>query len=549
MDFKRLGIVLLLVAIAIALLGWNHVFELRFEEPRRAIVTWEMLHFKDFLRPTIQGWSYYNKPPFFNLVMGVFCWLLGSFDEWVIRLPSILSLLATGFLFYRVSKPYIGQAAALGIGLLTLTSSEIFFHSTIYSGEIDLFFLFLTTSQVLAIFVFQQKGNYIALFLTSYFIAACGVLTKGLPSIAFQGITILAWLIASKSWKKLFHWSHFVGIALFVLMIGGYFYAYSFYDDAGAFAANLFKEASQRTATENSFGQVLAGIAKFPLTVAFLLLPWLFLVVYCFRKGFWNTVKNNPFLHFSVVFILANIILYWLSPGVKRRYLFMFIPFLFGIIAHFFVKFHTERTKLSNIVDGIWTFFICLISLAFLAFPFIPVTADVSGVWMWSILFFLLAVGIVYTYLKQKNRLVRLLFVVGIVVLARFGFNVIFMPGQAAKSDSMIYRGLTEEVLAITQQAEIHFGDDVINYEKNISFGPWHVGSYSLKRPPFFNYQIPYYLSKANGHVMQFDEEIQADVFYILPKAKAERLEMNVYKEFYPSKHKDRLWALAKKEQ
>ena len=547
MDFKRLGIFVLIFTLVAVLLGWNHIFELRFEEPRRAIVTWEMFNQQNPIKPTIHGWAYYNKPPFFNWVVGAFASVFG-FSEWVMRFPSILALLFSGVLFYRVGKKYLDKVSALYIGLFTATSSQIFFHSAVFSAEIDLFFLFLTVAQVLSIFVFHEKKQYLLMFTLSYALAAGGVLTKGLPSIAFQGITLLAWLLVNKQWKLLFGWQHILGFLLFVGLLGGYFYLYSLQDDALAFASNLFKEASQRTALENTFLKSLGGFALFPFKLIQLLFPWSLLLIFTIRKSFWAEIKTNKFLFFSAVFILANIPLYWLSPGVKSRYLFMFFPFIFAIISHFFVKYHNEDKKAYRILDKFWMVLIVLIGLAFLVLPFIKLTASVSLVWVRVVFLVGLTGGLFYLYQQHKDRVTRLFLVVMLIIIARLGYNLVFMLGQLEASDSMIYRDLTTEILEITQDEEVRFGDEVLNYKKEIALGPFFSTTYKLKRPPFFHYQIPYYLSKTNGHVMQFDEEIVAKVFYILPKEKAEKLEMKVYKEFYPSKKKDRLWALAKKE-
>jgi len=552
MNFKRFGIPFLFMFIPLVFLGWNHLYELRFEEPRRAIVTWEMMHFGDPIKPTIHGWAYYNKPPFFNWIMAFFCWLFNSFEEWAIRLPSTLSLLATGFLFYRVGRKHLGNSAALLVGFFSLTSYEILIHSSVYAGEIDLFFLLLTTSQALTIFIFHQRKQYFWMFCLSYFLAACGVLTKGLPSIAFQGITILAWLLVSGDWKLLFNWRHFVGIFLFIGLLGGYFYLYSLVDDAGAFAANLFKEASSRTALENTFLKSVTSIALFPLKFLQLLLPWSLLIIYLFRKGVWQELQQQPFLWFSFVFIVANIPLYWLSPGVKTRYVFMFIPFMYNIIAYFFIKFKDTDLPIYQWLDKLWAFVISLIGLAFLALPFAPYTKEAPLIWLSTLILVSLAGGCIYLYFKQQDRFVKILLVLTVILTVRLGYNMVFMPIQVETlSKSMIYRELNEEIMAITKDQPVHYGEDAMLLQKDIKIGPWET-SYQLKRPPFFHYQIPYYLSKTNGFVMQFDEELQPDTFYLLPKMKAARLQMEVFKEFYPSGGKkkranpEELWVLAK---
>jgi 4-amino-4-deoxy-L-arabinose transferase-like glycosyltransferase len=63
---------LFLLLILLALFGGLGIMDLRGEEPRRALVAWEMIRQANYLQPTIQGLPYYNKPPVFNWVVAVF---------------------------------------------------------------------------------------------------------------------------------------------------------------------------------------------------------------------------------------------------------------------------------------------------------------------------------------------------------------------------------------------------------------------------------------------------------------------------------------------
>ena len=180
-----------LLLILISFFGWNNTIELRAEEPRRAIVSIEMVLSGNYIVPKINGWNYYNKPPVFNWVMVLFFKLFDSFDEWVVRFPSLLAFLATAILNFYIVKRFLKKEAALLSSLFFLTSADLLFYGTINAGEIDLFFCFLVYTQVMAIFWFFEKKQFGKLFLISYLFAAIGTLTKGPPSIAFQGLTLL----------------------------------------------------------------------------------------------------------------------------------------------------------------------------------------------------------------------------------------------------------------------------------------------------------------------------------------------------------------------
>ena len=53
-------------------------YPLNGDEPRRAIVSIEMLHSGNYILPTTMGWEYYNKPPVYNWIMTLCMFFTGS---------------------------------------------------------------------------------------------------------------------------------------------------------------------------------------------------------------------------------------------------------------------------------------------------------------------------------------------------------------------------------------------------------------------------------------------------------------------------------------
>src|SRR3954451_16165399 len=85
----------LLILILIGFSGSLAAMELRAEEPRRAIVSMEMMLGKEWIVPKIHGWNYYNKPPFFNWIMALFFKISGSFSEPRVMMPYFFYFLFT----------------------------------------------------------------------------------------------------------------------------------------------------------------------------------------------------------------------------------------------------------------------------------------------------------------------------------------------------------------------------------------------------------------------------------------------------------------------
>ncbi|HAD98217.1 MAG TPA: hypothetical protein DCG19_12475, partial [Cryomorphaceae bacterium] len=131
---QRNLVFLILGLLAVAVFGWLGYIELRAEEPRRAIVSLEMYLSGNWIVPQINGWTYYNKPPVFNWLMMLFFEITGSFSEWVVRLPSLLSYLVLGLLHYRYVKQYINQKVALFASLFWLTSADLLLYGSVNTG-------------------------------------------------------------------------------------------------------------------------------------------------------------------------------------------------------------------------------------------------------------------------------------------------------------------------------------------------------------------------------------------------------------------------------
>ncbi|MDB4105055.1 glycosyltransferase family 39 protein [Salibacteraceae bacterium] len=102
-----------LFLLVVCILGFNHVLELRAAEGRRAIVTFEMMQNNNWIVPYQYGYPYYNKPPFYNWVIGSSFILFGTINEFALRFPGVLSLLLTAFLIYSIGKNYLNNHVAL----------------------------------------------------------------------------------------------------------------------------------------------------------------------------------------------------------------------------------------------------------------------------------------------------------------------------------------------------------------------------------------------------------------------------------------------------
>ena len=135
--------VLAMVLTAGAMLLMLGKAPLYLEEPRRAIVAMEMAWSGNYWASTLLGEWYYNKPPVFTWVLLGFSWIggkfgTGPFEEFWLRLPSILSAWAIAGLLYRVGRQELHAQFGARAGLLFLSFGSILLFFSMLA-EIDLF--------------------------------------------------------------------------------------------------------------------------------------------------------------------------------------------------------------------------------------------------------------------------------------------------------------------------------------------------------------------------------------------------------------------------
>ncbi len=515
MDTKKRIIILLSFALLlISLFSHLNYIGLRAEEPRRAIVGMEASITGNMIVPQIHNQPYYNKPPVFNWVLVAFFEMFSSFEEWIVRLPGILSLLAISILNFFLARKYINREAALLSTLLFLISGDILFYASVNAGEIDLFYTLLVFLQITSIFVFSQKGKYLHMFLFSYFFAAIGLLTKGLPSVAFQGITIILILFMNRKFKLFFNWRHFSGIALFLCITSFYFYIYSQNEDVSGFLVNLFKESSQRSPNEAQGLTILNQLIRFPFQFLQIMLPGSALIIFLFRNNFMKILKMNSLVKFSAVFLICNILLYWFSPGVKNRYLYMFFPFAYMILAFFYTRKDEWNKRINPWLDRIFGGTIILFIILFVLYPFFDEVNSAAGYpVLIAVAFTLVFSAIFYLYLRWRE--LRIYLFIFAVIFLRFGFNYAFLPQIKADSRTQKYMKDINNILEITRDEKIWFTGEPYIFEPDISLFNHEIKKVRLKTPPTLSYQIPYYITKSNGYILEYDEIPKKGRYYL----------------------------------
>ena len=348
---KKKTYLLLLLAYAFVIFFNSGKQALLADEPIRALGALEM-EISGSAIPTLNGEVYTNKPPLYNWILLGFFKVTGSHSEFVVRLPALLSLLLFGFLIYYFFKK-LGSSEDLAFwtAFATLCGGNLLFYSSLL-GHIDALYASVVFSQIALLILHAKAGKWSHFFLVSALLTFIGFMLKGLPSFVFQGISVLVILQHYKAWKKLWTAS-FPGAAILLLsLVSLYLWYYSGFVQIDDYVGNLWNESSKRTAIEKDLWQSVKHILLFPLQYVLDTAPYSLLIGLWFlpsvRKAMLKTDQNKLLLKL----FLFNIIIYWLSPDNRTRYIFMLQPILFYLLFSMAYDYFSDHGTMFR--RGLW---------------------------------------------------------------------------------------------------------------------------------------------------------------------------------------------------
>jgi len=479
-----LGLILLAYFVD---LGYNPIMA---DEPTRAVVAMEMMFSDNYIVPTINGELYYNKPPFYNWILVGTFWLTGSFSEGVLRLPSVIPLMLFGLTIWAVTRHYVGDKEGLYAGIMYVTCGRMLIYSGLL-GHIDIFYSLLTFLGFIAVWHYYQRDQLLWLFVITYLITAIGFLCKGLPSVVFQGITLLTFFIYQKKWKQLFSWQHLVGGLVFILLVGGYYLTYfQFNPDVEGYFANLWNESSKRTVLEKSWYESLLHPLLFPFEQIMHLLPWSLLGVFLIRKGMWRNIMEHPFLKFSIYILFFNSIIYVLSPQTYPRYLFMLYPFVFIFIAYGYEK---NRYQVPRLNQGIEYFFLgisTLIAVGVWVVLYVELLDPIPYRLVKVIGLFIAFIAVIYLYVRIPSQ--RFILFVMVMMLFRLGFNWFVLPHRYETDQWRPMKDIGMDIASLTEEASLYVFPDF-----------------------YFDHYYTYYIERERKEILSRTDSIHDEAFYI----------------------------------
>jgi len=423
-------------------LGYQPLYQ---EEPRRALIALEMMYNDNYIAPTEFGEFYYKKPPVWNWVI-IGAYNLFGVNEFSVRIFSVLSFLVLGFLIYVVSKRYIGNQQAIISSLFFLISIDLFFYFSLL-GEIDIFYSLITFASFISIFHFYEKKNYLFLFVFTYILSAIGFLTKGFPSVIFLVLSILIFFIYKRDIRRFLSLYHLLGIVLFLGIIGYYFFLYHQYNDSIYYLSQLWSRSSKRTVLQDNPLSLFHHSYQFPLLILKNILPAAVMILFLFQKDFISKIRKNKFIEFSFFIFIVNVLVYWISPGTRDRYIYMLYPFPIIILVYFYYEYYkSSKTWIKRVFNFLNGIFVIALPIASIVILFIEDLQFIVELYYYGIISFFLGVYLLLKYFKS-DQFYRLLIIVLSFIVIRFLFNVTVLEYRNTYGDSRKQHNTAYEIL------------------------------------------------------------------------------------------------------
>lgn len=445
----RTRISLLSILYVFSLLYNLGSYPLQFEEPYRALVGLEMALNDNYIHRTAFGVPDYEKPPVWN-------WILAGFgeafdwEEWALRLPTVLSLLGFVWITFWWVRRETGSAqkAFWAASALAISGQPFFFYS--FLAELNLFHSLVTFLSIALFYTFQREGKILLSYAAMYGFAAIGFLTFGIPSIAHVFITLLGYALWSKSIRFAFHWKHLLGSLAFLVPVVAYFGIYSLSQPVGPFLQGLLGAVQARVNGIDHAGypvsKYISHFFNFPLTVISQMAPvgilMLLGVIPKVRKAWWQ----DDFSRLCFWMFTLHLALYLLSPDARPRYVYMVYPFglwlalavgnqyihLFQPLGHWLAKVVVPLLGLSAIV------FVCFFSNLV---PF-PIGTVELGVMVAVGTCMILAGAYVWVHPNVWGWVAILC-----VVLLRFSYDAVGVPYRDNTGTKNLFPRLADEIL------------------------------------------------------------------------------------------------------
>jgi hypothetical protein len=218
---KRI-ILLLFLVILFAFGLFDHSFWSS-NDTREGAMIWDMHHTGRWVTPSLNGVAYLEKPPLLHWTGLLFCELLGTISEGVLRLPAALYGLGAVLIAWLFGRNLGRERAALAGAFMCGTSVLYLEYSKIVLTDIALTFMVMFS---LYLFWRAYTARRLAALWYAAFVvvSAAAFYAKGLLGPGFVWVSVGSFLLWKRRWKLLTVLSFSFAI-VFVLILAPWVWA------------------------------------------------------------------------------------------------------------------------------------------------------------------------------------------------------------------------------------------------------------------------------------------------------------------------------------
>ncbi len=212
----RLALLLITVLWSVLYLPGLGTRELQGEEARRVLPGRTMLQSDEWIVTRSGGKVYNRKPPLVNWMSAAAISITGRMDEWTVRLPSTLMLLALALSAYICLRGWLGDDKALLVALIALTNVGFLEKGRLI--EIEALYMALFGMAMVAWLGLRWQGREVAAWVVSGLLLGLGFLAKGPVHVLYFYAIAGCVLLAEKRLRDLLRWPHLLGLACFFVV-------------------------------------------------------------------------------------------------------------------------------------------------------------------------------------------------------------------------------------------------------------------------------------------------------------------------------------------
>ena len=334
------------------------------EETCRAQHGIEMAQTGNWLIATNQGVEILDRPPMQYWMLAIIHKWIHQLDPFTARMSMVMVTLLTSLMIWWYASRYLSEVGAFLAAVAYPTLGHVFDLGRRVETD-GLFTMFLAGALLIWHLGYMQKWKYLWTWTLGMAVAALATLTKGTQApITFFG-TIYLFLLIRRDWKCLFHWSHLLGIAVFIGLIA--IWEVPLYQVRGWEGTRLTWLAPYAGRVDTNFAKLFKHLVVFPFVVWGATLPWSAILVGLTDKHFW---KLDDKVHSSLIFILLGMATIfgpvWIIKGGHQRYIMPMYPLLAvlcGIVVH-----QCQSVDITNSLRNFWRSYLRTMGIIFAGF-------------------------------------------------------------------------------------------------------------------------------------------------------------------------------------